>query len=226
MTETPKAELATAPEVGVPSKRYSEFSEAEKLAMTSEALHDAIIVEAIMRGIKPPISLTAALAQSEYIGFQFPPQHVVFYEIMAPGSYSSPNATGLCFRTAEQAHAAMLGAVSITEEGYGANKKRRIIEGDFSVRELYITTSSPKTTQARIEEFFQDNTEFDKVAEECTNDIRALRQRDYDRQVTSEKRANYLRLAKGDESIAKAFWDSAERTEWPNLNELLPNESK
>ena len=111
------------------SKRFAEYTDAELIGINNETLNIAIRVEAIQRGIKPPITISEALRQ--------------------------------------------------------------------------------------FEEFFEDDTEFQKVVDECLERHSQVRQAAYNAKVRSEKRAEYLRLAGGDETIARAFWAKTEGTEFP-----------
>ena len=197
-------------------KKYSEYTTAEKLALTQEEFAKAVKIEGIHRGIKPPITLGDALRKSEFNGFSLPADVAVFYEIVIPqGAYSGMKETGLCFNTAEAARAAMAGAFSISESGYGATAKKKITTGDFSVKEAYITVEPQKWYATNLEEFFQDNEGFDKLSEECSADLSSLRQEAYNAAVLQRKRAEYLALANGDISIATAFWARTESVPFP-----------
>jgi hypothetical protein len=197
-------------------KRYSELTTNEKLALSNEDFQTAATMEAIERGIKPPIKISEILRQDEWVGFSVPPDSVIFYEIMCPAQYGDAKPTGLLFRTSEEAWASINGALSCYEDGYGATKKKKMAIGDFSVQEIHISTSRAISQRLKIEEFFQDNTDFEKLLEEICNEQSALQQEKYNAEVSKQKREQYLELAKGDEEIAKAFWSKAERTDWPS----------
>lgn len=198
-------------------KRYFDHTKEEKLTLSHDDFHASVKIEAIERGIKPPITLDNILKQQPFMGFNLPPDTAFFYEIMVPGQFRDGTPTGLAFKTIEEARAAMTNAVAIHEEGCGADKRQKICYGEFSVREVYITLTKSKTFACAVEELTsgEDELEFNKLCEECSNDLQTLRQEDYNREVTERKRAEYLSLAGGDEEIAKRFWAKTERAEFP-----------
>ena len=51
-------------------KPFSQLTRNETLDLTNEELNDAIRLEAIDRGIKPPITLSEALRRSEWRGYK------------------------------------------------------------------------------------------------------------------------------------------------------------
>lgn len=196
-------------------QKYTQLTTEEKLALDSESLLRSVKLEAIDRGVKPQITIEDAIRRTEYVGFQINPEHVSVFEVLRPGRYNDTKATGLCYLNRDLAEKALNGAVSCEEEGYGADKRNIIASGEFSVAERFISLTKMKNVQTGIEEFFQDDTEFDKVAEECRLDLQALRQSEYDTRIVNRKKVEYLELANQDESIARAFWAKTERTEWP-----------
>jgi hypothetical protein len=50
-----------------------------------------------------------------------------------------------------------------------------------------------------------------------------VRQQAYNAKVRAERKAEYLRLAGGNEEIAKNFWAKAEGTAWPTAEEITLN---
>ena len=61
------------------SKRFADYTDAELIGIDNETLNIAIRVEAINRGIKPPITLSEALRQSEWVGYQKPAEAIKVY---------------------------------------------------------------------------------------------------------------------------------------------------
>lgn len=197
--------------------RYFGLTDAQKLALTADDLRLAIKLEAVQRGIKPPITLEAHIRQSENIGFTTPPDAMVFHEIMVPTSYNVEG-SGVCFQTAEEAWAAMRGAFAVYSDGYGATQRMKLADSaKYCVRQIHVGGATPKSYHTKLEEFFQDDAEFDKLSDECVSDLSAIRQREYDLKVTQQKRKEYLELAKGNLEIARAFWSRAERTAFPEM---------
>lgn len=197
-------------------KRYFDLTESEKLALSSEAMMDAIKIEAIHRGIKTPLSLDNIMENLGCSGFQLPADCKIFYELCTPKKYGGIERSGICYVSADQARAALNNAICVEEDGYPV-KSHKIIEGEFTVMERYVT-SYPVTTFATKLKQYEDDTpceEFTKLCEECRDDLQSIRQRIYDAEVRARKKAEYLRLAQGNEEIAKAFWAKAESGEWP-----------
>jgi hypothetical protein len=195
--------------------KYTSLTDAQKLALNSEEFLIAVKLEGIDRGIKPPLTLENALRQSEMQGFSMPPDAVFFYEIIAPKSYSAER-TGVCFKTIEEAQRAIQGAFGIYQDGYGATASDRLADASgFQIRQVWISHTKPKQYWTKLEEFMQDDKEFEALCDECRNDLQALRQREYDKAVALRKRAEYMALAKGSAEIAAAFWAKTERTEFP-----------
>ncbi len=140
---------------------------------------------------------------------------MTFYELVRPQRYSGMERSGICFRTNDEARRALEGAVCILEEGYSDTKKNSICDGVFSVQEVHVSFRSPKSFASKLELFEQDNTEYEKLCEECNADLNAIHQKRHNAKVTQEKRKQYLMLAQGNEEIAKAFWAKTEGGEFP-----------
>lgn len=195
--------------------KYTSLTDAQKLALTPEDFLVAVKIEAIERGVKPPITLANALKQSEAQGFSMPPDAVFFYEILAPTSYDN-KPSGIVFRTAEEAQRAIVGAYGLYEEGYGATAKNKLANPEkFSIRQVWISGASPKQYWTRLEEYMQDDKAFDEICDECRTDLQAIRQREYDKAVRARKRKEYLALARGSLEIAQAFWAKTEPGDFP-----------
>ena len=196
-------------------QKYTLLTTEEKLALDHATFLKAVKLECIDRGIKPQITIEDAIRRTEYVGFQINPEHVSVFEVLRPGKYNDSKATGLCYLDRNLAEKALNGAVSCEEDGYGENKRTVINSGEFSIAERFISLNKMKNVQTKIEEFFQDDTEVDTVAEECRLDLQTLRQSEYDTRIRNRKKAEYLHLANQDETIARAFWAKTEGTEWP-----------
>lgn len=195
--------------------RYTELTTAEKIDLTDEEFYTAVKLEAIQRGVSPPISLPEALQKFGYRGYEIPPEAATFYEITAPSEYSRVNETGIAFRTADEARRACVGAIVIERPGYGVNPVPKLSKADFSIREVLITLVPAQSFITKLEAYTEDSKDFNVVCDECRNDWSAVLQANYDARVNEQKKAQYLTLAQGNEDIAKAFWSKAERTEWP-----------
>lgn len=197
-------------------KRFNDYTDAELLGLDNATFNDAVRLEAIARGVKPPIPLSEALRSSEWRGYQCPGDAAAVWEIMAPNQYSSATGSGIAYHTEERAQQALAGAVSIRYESYGKDIGFHFCQQEgWGIRKVSIGVSKATQAWAKFQEYTQDDTDFDKVVEECTARWSGVLQAAYDKKVRSERRTEYLRLAAGNEEIARAFWGKAERTEWP-----------
>jgi hypothetical protein len=194
--------------------RYFDLTESQKLDISNDDLATAIRIEAVNRGIKPPLQLDEETIKTEWTGFQTLPNSVVFYEIQSPTQWGSTKATGIMFKTEAEAWAACQNAFGVEHEEYG-ERKTEIRTGEFRVQAVNISSVKPKTVTAKIEDYFQDDAEFDKLAKECVDDLSMIRQSDYDKKVLTNKRKSYMALAQGNEEIARAFWEKTEGGEFP-----------
>lgn len=197
-------------------KRYFDLSESEKIALSAEQMTDAVKIEAIHRGIKTPLSLDNIIENLGLSGFALPADNRIFFELGTPKQYGGVERSGICFLTPEKARNALNEAIYIEETGY-PNKRNRIIDGEFSVMERHVSNFPLTTFATKLKEYEDSEPceEFTKLCEECRDDLQTIRQRIYDAEVRSRKKAEYLRLAQGNEDIAKAFWSKAETGEWP-----------
>lgn len=196
-------------------KRFNDYSNPELLILDNEQINDAIRIEAIEQGIQPPIPISDAVRKSEWRGYERPAEFITVYEIVSEGKYSQVESTGVAYLTKEEAEKALDGYVFIWEETYSENKGWKMKNVSPSIAERKIGVEKSKQKWAALEEFTQITEEFDKVMEACIERLSRVRQEDYNKRVNAEKKAEYLRLAGGDEEIAKRFWNKAERNEWP-----------
>lgn len=195
-------------------KSFNQYTDSELLGLDNETINDAIRIEAIERGIAPPMTLSEAITKSEWRGYTKPAQHVVAWEIYTMGKYSSPTPTGMAYLDEQKAMAALDGLCAIDQNQYGAGGPK-LITGTASVMKVLIGDNPGESKAAKFEEYAQDDTKFNEVKDECIERLSKVRQDDYNKRVNAEKKAEYLRLANGDEEIAKGFWAKVERTEWP-----------
>lgn len=192
------------------SKRFADYTEAELIGIDNETLNIAIRVEAIQRGIKPPITISEALRQSEWVGYQKPAEAIKVHRIRL-GYHDSPFA----WLDEAKAQAALDGMIHVEPIGYSASNGFKISDAKATVETVWVGVSKGESKAAKFEEFFEDDTEFQKVVDECLERYGRVRQNAYNAKVRSEKRAEYLRLAGGDETIARAFWAKTESNEFP-----------
>lgn len=190
-------------------KRFNDYNDAELLGIDNETLNIAIRVEAIQRGITPPIPLSEALRSSEWKGYTLPGDNAVVYRITV-----GYNRSAYAYTDRKDAENALKGIVSLHEHGYPV-KKMSIQYETPTIEEVRISASDSQQKAAKFEEFTQDNSEFDKVVEECMERYSRVRQDDYNKKVLNEKKAEYLRLSGGNVEIAKAFWEKGRNGTWP-----------
>lgn len=197
------------------SRPYFQLTSEERIALESEDFQCAIKLEAVERGIKLPYTVDETLAAIPYVGFRLPPDCAAFYEIVYNDSrYNSLKETGLAFKTEQEAERAINGAIALETERYG-ERLTKVVGSDFSVKKTYITLAKTSHISTALEHYSEDREDWDKLVQEIVNDFNSLRQAAYDKKIQQDKKKQYIELAKGDEEIAKAFWQKAERTTWP-----------
>lgn len=123
-------------------KRYFDLTESEKLALSSEQMTDAVKIEAIHRGIKTPLSLDNIVENIGCYGFSLPADCKTFYELCTPKQYGGVERSGICFVTPDEARNALKNALFVEEDGYPV-KRAKIINGEFSVMERYVSAFPP-----------------------------------------------------------------------------------
>lgn len=190
-------------------KAYYQLTREEKIKLSSDELVDAVKLEAINRNIKPPVTLSDALKATEWVGYQVPAKSMPVYTIRIGYHGSS-----FGYLDKELATKALDGMV-LFEQGYGTNGAKIKTE-EPTIEVKWVGASPAYSKAAAFEDYFQDDTEFNKLRDECVEELRKIHQEEYDTKVRKERRAEYLRLANGNEEIAMAFWSKAERTEWPS----------
>jgi hypothetical protein len=197
------------------SKPFSQYTDGELLAIDNEVLNIAIRVEAIERGVKPPITISEALRQSEWRGYQKPAEGVKVFRIL---SGYEKSAFGWLDET--KATAALEGLVKVSAIGFSESNGFKIENADCTLEAVYFGVEKSVSKGLKFEGFFADDTEFNKVRDECLERLSEVRQADYNRRVNGEKRAEYMRLAGGNEDIARAFWAKTQgSTSWPEAME-------
>ena len=196
-------------------KPFFQLSRNEILDLTNEELNDSIRLEAIERSIKPPITLSEALRRSEWRGYQKPAEAIKVFRLRQ-GWYT----TDFGWLDEAKAVAALDGLVKIEKISY-KDDNLRVSNADVNVETVFVGVSKGESKAAKFMEYFDDSTEFDKVSEECIEKYSAVRQEAYNAKVRAERKAEYLRLAGGNEEVAKNFWSKTEGTTWPTDDEIL-----
>jgi hypothetical protein len=194
-------------------KPFPQLTRSEVLNLTNEELNDAIRLEAIERGIKPPVTLSEALRRSEWRGYQKPAESIKVFCLRA-GYHRSE----FGWLDEAQAQAALEGLVKL-ERNYSTPEGFKIAAAEAAVETVWIGVNVGNSKVAKFEEYLQDDEKFNEVRDLCLELYSSIRQQDYNARVRAERRAEYLRLAGGSEEIAKAFWAKAEGTSWPEDNE-------
>lgn len=196
-------------------KPFHSLTNQEILGLTTEQLTDSIRVGALERGIEIPITLPEALKASEWRGYQQPASAVRVYCPYFGTSYSDPN---FGYLTQEAAETALNGAIPIVSS-YQGGKSVPCIKEDIagSIKVVCIGYSPAQDKAAAFKAAVEYSTEdFDKYKDECLERYAVVRQGDYDQKVRAEHRKEYLRLAGGNEEIAKAFYFKTGKGHWPN----------
>ena len=201
------------------SKRFNDYTDAELVGMTNEQFNDAIRIEAIERGVKPPIALSDAIKQSEWRGYSKPGNAVKVF-CLKSGYHRNP----VGWLDEAKALAALEGAVHVGSR-YRNNRSETCIEtGDITIETVLIGVSDSEVARVKFEEALDDkeSVEFTAIKDECIEKLGRVMQEAYNTKVRREKRAEYLRLAGGDEGIAARFWSRAEGSAWPTAEEVAP----
>ena len=199
-------------------RRYFDLTTAERLSLNDANFIRSIELEAAHRGVQLPTKLDDAMNLAGAKGFNIPGDASKVYELCArKTSYGTPERTGIAFLTEEAAKKALEGAVAVSESGYDVNRKLAIQNPyeSFEVRIGHIIHTPQKGYWTKLVELTEDTEKFDKLCEECREDLQTIRQAAYDAQVTQQRRARYLELANGDEAVAANFWRNAFGTEFP-----------
>ena len=191
------------------NKRFSDLSDEALIDITNEELNAAIRIEAIERGIKPPIPLSDALRRSEWRGFQYPGDSLEVFEITCEYHNS-----GIGYLDKALAEKALQGMVRIEYSSY-STPRTTVSNRDMAITSRRVTTDAHWQKHSKFEEYTQDDTAFQAVVEECLARHSKVRQDEYTRRVRAERKVEYLRLANGDEEVARRFWARSEGTVWP-----------
>lgn len=194
-------------------KPFPQLTRTEVLNLTNEELNDAIRLEAIERGIKPPITLSEALLRSEWRGYQKPAEAIKVFCLRA-GYYRSD----FGWLDEAKAHAALEGMVKL-DKNYQTDALK-MAGADVAIETVWIGVSPSESKAAKFEEYAQDDAKFNEVRDLCLELYSAIRQEAYNARVRAERKAEYLRLAGNNEEIAKAFWAKAEGSPWPSDDEV------
>ena len=203
-------------------KPTSKYTDSELLALNPEEFSDSVRLEAIHRGIKPPVTLSESLKQSEWKGYRHPTNGVSVWCIHATASYTH-HTSSFGYLSQDAAERALEGMVYI-DSTYrkGASVLEIKTGAEFSVVRQVIGGSIDQHG-IRLQEYLDESTDkFDEVRNECLERFRQVHQNHYDTRVRKERRAEYVRLARGNEEVAADFWKQAERTDWPDVDGNLP----
>lgn len=207
-------------------KRYHELTQKEKLALKGDEIRQSIVLEAIDRGIKPPLDLGDMINKHGFTGFSIPSSTVRFFEITIPGQYGSPSGSGLAYKTEEEAKRALEGAICLYEDGYGSEKKNKVSNSPPSYAATFIGLDNSKYFSAKFEEYSQEanDVEYEKISKEIRAELDLLWQERYNVEVAQRKRSEYIKLADGNLEIAAAFWAKTERTDFPDEEAVVAPE--
>lgn len=195
-------------------KPFHQLSNPEILALTTEQLSDSIRIGALDRGIEIPITLSEALRTSEYRGYEQPVSGV---KVWCPCGGSSYNEPTLGYLSEAEAEAALRGIV-VLGSSYRNGQHVPGIKTDAEpfIKVIAVGHSPALAKAAKLNLAEEASSEaFDKYRDECLEKYNDVRQSDYNRRVRAEHRAEYLRLAGGDEEIAKAFYVRTGKGAWP-----------
>ena len=197
------------------TNNFNELSRREKMALTEEQLMEAVKVMTLNQGKKIPISLSKELQKIITKTVTIPSNSAEFWEIFSPVRWSSTEyePSGLCFDNKDLAE-------QVAQEGLYLNTdfadatKREISKMPLKVAITTFTSKGIAFAEA-IQVYKEDFTDFESNLQEALKEVQGYLQEDYNYKVSLEKKKEYLKLANGQESIAKAFWAKVETGEWP-----------
>jgi hypothetical protein len=196
--------------------RFSELTEEAILISNSDYLMDAIRIEALEQGIKPPVPISEAIQLSGFRGHFSTKDSLTVYRLGGENSYDE-----IGWLSEEEAIRASQGAV-LLENTYhkGQCGKKVSAEGAVVIKRVVLPGEPERYKIAKLVEYVNEDTgKFEALLEECTSKIEVVRQANYNRVIAKERQAEYLRLAGGDVEIAKRFWVKAETLAWPEVEE-------
>jgi len=209
-------------------KTYYQLTEIEKEALTKEELPDLCRITAIAKGIKTPIPYSEKVQNAGPFGYRIDTERrAKVWEIVLKNDYSGFKGTGISFKTEKQAEKFISNKdmIFVREEGYSETRKTVFSDdADISHKVTYIGNVNYETYGSKLVEIDNGEEEgfnqedWDIVCKEILEDFTMIRQDIYDKQVAQDKRVEYLRLAGGDETIAKAFWGNTEKGDFPELS--------
>ena len=186
--------------------RYTDLTDAEKLALDDTTFLEAVQLEAVKQGLQIPVSYEERVKHLTKTLWPKPdPNTVTVYELLSRQSYRPEN-TGIAFLTLEAANAALTGAICIKRD---YNQSPATYAGTldapaFEVRALALGVTGVKGVSS-VKEEPQDLEPYEKLYTECCENLTDIRTNAYRREVRMAKREKYLALAKGDLAIAKNF---------------------
>lgn len=194
-------------------KAFYQLTHDEVSQLTEQGLQDAIRLEAIERGIKVPVGLPSELVNMGLLGFRYPAEVQVVFGIAAD-NYNTP-AYGYLNR--DLAVKAMEGIVRIGNRYTKGGSQPTLETCEPKIVEVAVGISRVSDKVVAFKEADDGGSEeFDKLAQECVDKCSQIRQERYNLKVRITRKAEYLRLAGGEEMIARAFWAKAGEGVWPD----------
>lgn len=193
-------------------KAFYQFTDDEIAVLNEQQLQDSIRLEAIERGIKVPVGLPPEICNTERVGFRYPAEAQIAYCI-SEGGYSQP-AYG--YMTRERALAALEGVVKIGSRYVNGQNFPTIESCEPRIIEIAVGLTRSNDKLADFTPSDDGGSEaFDNLVKDCVEKCSKVRQDRYNAKVKATRKAEYLRLAGGDQTIAEAFWRRAGEGEWP-----------
>lgn len=197
--------------------RYTELTNAEKLALDDTTFLEAVQLEAVKQGLQIPFSYEERVKHLTKVLWPKPdPNNITVFELLSRQGYRAEQ-TGIAFLSIEAARNALTGAICIKRD-YGQNPATYTgteHEPAFEVRALTLGVTGATKGVGQIKEEAPDLEPYEKLYAECSENLTDLRREAYRREMLKAKREKYLALAKGDLAIAKNFWASTEgSTPW------------
>lgn len=192
-------------------KKISDYRNSELVELSNDAFTDAVRIEALHRKIDIPISVPENLRMSEWTGFQRPSEAVKVFRIKIGYQTSE-----FAYLSEEKAIAALEGMVKVECRTWEHLKLLTLEQPEICIDWIGVFPNASK--MEKFDKGSADYAAFDKLIENCTSLVVKLKSSVWQLRMLAEKKAEYLRLADGDSTVAKSFWAGTVNSPWFDLD--------
>lgn len=188
--------------------RYYAMTNEERAALDERGLVNAILEEALHTGIPIPIPApTAAEQKRRVLKLINTPAHEEVWLVHSVGTYDTL-AAGLAFRDREFAERVAEQALRVSKH-YNTDLPH-LQRGELAVRPVTIYPESVASISIPALELDEPDTKaFQELTKQCTEDYQECCATAYRQDRHQRIKDEYLKAAKGDATIARAFLEKA-----------------